>query len=656
MSEIKEGEAGYDEYVAQSAAALGKNPENLAFARPFDITLKNPQTGEEYQPNEAVQVSIQLLKDSLNNYANVDAVHISDGTGETAQVMDTTVHVEAVEFAADGFSVYVLIASNSTGSGAEADSGYTCALTIGESASLSAILSGLSIEADGVKSVAAEGNNLTVNQTAGEQPTDWTVVLNSAEGDVLRLTMSDDSTVGIAVKPLVTVTANDAGKTYGDSDPGTFTAAVTGLAGEDTVAYSVSRETGENAGTYAITPSGEEIQGNYVVEYKTGTFTVEQKPLTITADSDTKAFDGAPLTKATFTYSGLVAGDTIVSMTMSESSAQIHMGTCENVPEAAVIRNASNEDVTANYAITFTTGDKGTVTVALDQERDGLSIQKNTVYFLEMTAAPYDVLDGVYYQKDDTFYSFLITDEPSYEYGDIFSYFNGDVLKVRCYPEAEGINVTKRFGGNYTLTDEQKNAIRFVLQKEAQYTASGWVDVESHTYADFAYGSINFDTGRKGGTELEDFATYRIIEEHALPEALADTIDENVSVTVSYQQSGKRVTENSNEFTVDPDEKLAFSYDFAFTNEYVDHKLTLIKIDENTGAPLPGAIFSVYAADNTETPVATCTTEADGSITIHRSDEGAGYAFDTLYYVVESAAPDGHILPANPERTYFYFS
>ncbi len=112
VSEIKEGEAGYEEYVAQSAAALGEKPENLAFARPFDITLKNPETGEEYQPNEAVQVSIKLLKEDLNSYASVDVIHIPDGAGEEAQVMDTTVHGESVEFETDGFSVYVLIGSD----------------------------------------------------------------------------------------------------------------------------------------------------------------------------------------------------------------------------------------------------------------------------------------------------------------------------------------------------------------------------------------------------------------------------------------------------------------------------------------------------------------------------------------------------------------
>ena len=306
--------------------------------------------------------------------------------------------------------------------------------------------------------------------------------------------------------------------------------------------------------------------------------------------------------------------------------------------------------------ITFTTDTDGRVDITLNEETDGLSIRKNTVYFLEMITAPYEDNDGkyVYYQKDNTFYSFLITDEPSYVYGNIYSYFNGDTLKVRCYPEAKGVNITKRFSGNYTLTDEQKNAIRFVLQKEAP--GAGWVDVESHTYEEFSYGSINFNAGREGGTELEDLATYRVIEQNALPEELKNTIDEETFVTVSYQRDGVPVSEDSNEFFVDPDDKRAFSYDFAFTNEYVDHKLTVIKIDENTGKALPGAVFTAYAANVPETPVATYDADNGGSITIRKSDEEANYATGTLYYVVETEAPEGYSLPANPEKIYFYFS
>ena len=77
VNEIKEGDEGYEEYVAKSAAALGEKPENLAFARPFDITQKNAETGEEYQPNKDVTVTIQLLGEDLNEYVNIDVMTIS---------------------------------------------------------------------------------------------------------------------------------------------------------------------------------------------------------------------------------------------------------------------------------------------------------------------------------------------------------------------------------------------------------------------------------------------------------------------------------------------------------------------------------------------------------------------------------------------------
>ena len=54
VSELKEGDEGYEEYVAAAAEKLGVLPENFSFARPFDIKLKNPQTGEEYQPGRDI--------------------------------------------------------------------------------------------------------------------------------------------------------------------------------------------------------------------------------------------------------------------------------------------------------------------------------------------------------------------------------------------------------------------------------------------------------------------------------------------------------------------------------------------------------------------------------------------------------------------------
>ena len=302
----------------------------------------------------------------------------------------------------------------------------------------------------------------------------------------------------------------------------------------------------------------------------------------------------------------------------------------------------------AGNPVTFVTGNDGYVDVALD---DGIvSIRKNTVYYLEMITAPAAKnTDGsyTYYQKDNTLYRFLITDDPSYT-GE-YNYFNGDVLKVRCYPESAGVNVTKRFSGNYSLTEEQKNQIRFVLQKE-DLASGNWVDVESHTYAEFSYDSMNFDAGREGGAPLEQAVLYRLIEENDTIEG----VDHSSSVTLSYQRDNEMVQENTNEFEVNPDHS-TYSFSLVYDNSYVDHRLTLVKMNELTGELLAGAEFSVYQAEDSHA-VKTYTTDRDGTLEIRRSDEGADYAPDTAYYVTETKAPDDYLMPKDPEKVYFYFS
>ena len=80
----------------------------------------------------------------------------------------------------------------------------------------------------------------------------------------------------------VTVTANNATKVYGAEDPA-LTAKVSGTVGSDTVEYTVNRAEGNNVGTYDITPSGAENQGNYTVTFKTGTFTITKANASVTS-------------------------------------------------------------------------------------------------------------------------------------------------------------------------------------------------------------------------------------------------------------------------------------------------------------------------------------------------------------------------------------
>lgn len=110
----------------------------------------------------------------------------------------------------------------------------------------------------------------------------------------------------LTITPLaVTVTAKDYTKYVGEKDP-VLEATVTGTINNDTVSYTISREAGETAGTYPITPAGAVAQGNYTVTYKAGTLTIKERPyippvnppitdkitVEITGNSDSVVYDG----------------------------------------------------------------------------------------------------------------------------------------------------------------------------------------------------------------------------------------------------------------------------------------------------------------------------------------------------------------------------
>ena len=92
------------------------------------------------------------------------------------------------------------------------------------------------------------------------------------------------------------------------------------------------------------------------VSQANGTLTITAKPLTITADSAEKVYDGQPLTKNSFTNTELAEGD---KLTATVTGSQTNVGSSDNVSSAAVIM-AGEENVTANYTITY---EKGSLTV-----------------------------------------------------------------------------------------------------------------------------------------------------------------------------------------------------------------------------------------------------------------------------------------------------
>ncbi|WP_248922390.1 InlB B-repeat-containing protein [Olsenella intestinalis] len=101
---------------------------------------------------------------------------------------------------------------------------------------------------------------------------------------------SADATVRID-RAAVTVTADGKSKVFGQEDPD-LTATVTGLVGADSVDYELTRDVGEDVGTYVIHATGERLQGSYEVTLADGTLTIDSAVARIPSALVGLVFDG----------------------------------------------------------------------------------------------------------------------------------------------------------------------------------------------------------------------------------------------------------------------------------------------------------------------------------------------------------------------------
>lgn len=293
--------------------------------------------------------------------------------------------------------------------------------------------------------------------------------------------------------------------------------------------------------------------------------------------------------------------------------------------------------------VTFTTGSDGYVNIELNEEAGDVSIEKNTGYYLEMIQA----VDG--YQKDNTLYSFMITDDPSYSSGGFYKYYNGDTMKVRLYPKSPGLSVSIRFSGSYSLTEDQQNNVTAVLQKLDG--GDNWVDVERHPYTDTQWGAITFNTKLYDSTGQYQ-NVYRVVEENQHPWDLPDSIIVDTTYYSLLNEGSANPEKEPQEFVVASADD---SVNVVIDNRYEEPQLTLIKMDKQTGETLPGAVFSVYEIENGEekgTAVIDFTTLEDGEVVIRG---GEPYQSETLYGIKETQAPEHYLLPQKDEWHYFYF-
>jgi filamentous hemagglutinin family protein len=231
--------------------------------------------------------------------------------------------------------------------------------------------------------------------------TPYEIEVSAATGGTFTASNYDITYVdgSLQVNPAaLTITANNASKTYGQETifAGTeFTTGVGELKNSDAIdsltlsSAGAAATAGVSAGPYTIEASAPQglafNEANYSITYVDGSLTVSPKPLTISANNASKTYGQTMTFEGTeFTSSGLENSETIATVTLASSgvAAEADVGASPYTITAASPTGGTFSS--ANYSITYTDGELTVspaplVITALDDEKvyDGLSYSSN---------------------------------------------------------------------------------------------------------------------------------------------------------------------------------------------------------------------------------------------------------------------------------------
>jgi len=195
----------------------------------------------------------------------------------------------------------------------------------------------------------------------------------------------------------ITVTAVATNKIYGNSDPQLTYSISPAPLFSDSLNGSLERVSGNNAGIYAI-GLGSLTNGNYAITFVPADFTVQQRPLTITANPDNKIAGLAltsPQTGSTkFTCNGLAPGESISTVSLTYTAGAT-AGAAGGAYAGAIVPSDPVGINTNNYDISFVAG---TLTVdaspALSLDKTDLPGFETTTYGTESTIQSFAVTGG----------------------------------------------------------------------------------------------------------------------------------------------------------------------------------------------------------------------------------------------------------------------
>ena len=219
------------------------------------------------------------------------------------------------------------------------------------------------VNTDSVASVTLTSAGAAATATVAGSP--YSIIASAATGSGLGNYSIHYVNGSLTVTPApLTITANDASKTYGQTLAFAGTAFTTsGLVNTDSVA-SVTLTSSGAAATATVAGSPYTIiasaatgsgLGNYSINYVNGSLSVTPATLTITANNATKTY-GQTLGFAgtDFTTSGLLNTDTVTSVTLTSAGAAA-TATVAGSPYA-IIAGAATGSGLSNYSINYVNG------------------------------------------------------------------------------------------------------------------------------------------------------------------------------------------------------------------------------------------------------------------------------------------------------------
>jgi uncharacterized repeat protein (TIGR02543 family) len=216
----------------------------------------------------------------------------------------------------------------------------------------------------GITVVPAKGTDASTTKYTGSINYSGIIIYNSDKVDVTKFFTVDSAAAPTLTitKRTVTLKSADLSKAYDGIalvNGQTPLAEETGwVTGQGAVYHFTGSQlfAGESSNSFTYTLNTNTKDINYNILQTAGKLTVTQASIaiTITAASRSKAYDGTALTTSDYTRTGALASNDVLESVVIAGS-QTNAGSSSNTASGAVIRHGT-EDVTANYAITYTAG------------------------------------------------------------------------------------------------------------------------------------------------------------------------------------------------------------------------------------------------------------------------------------------------------------